>query len=174
MYNAYEREDEQEEPVGSSFKDRLKTLFGLRTPANELEEEEGFDDPEPVSRRSSRLVAPTTVATAPATATMTTRNTTYRLSSVRDGSINIMPASSFADVQKAADRLKQGEPQILNLEKTPPEVAERLIDFLNGVTYALDGYVEKIAEGAYLFTPANVMIHADKPGEQPKPFFDRL
>ena len=105
---------------------------------------------------------------------MTTRNTTYRLSTVRDGSITIMPAGSFADVQKAADRLKQGEPQILNLEKTPPEVAERLIDFLNGVTYALDGYVEKIAEGAYLFTPANVMIHADKPGETPKPFFDRL
>lgn len=177
MYNAYEREDEQEEPTGSSFKDRLKSLFGLRTPAAELEDEEGFEDPEPINRRTTTtrpVMASSATTTAPAPAPMTTRNTTYRLSSVRDGSINIMPASSFADVQKAADRLKQGEPQILNLEKTPPEVAERLIDFLNGVTYALDGYVEKVAEGAYLFTPANVMIHADKPGEQPKPFFDRL
>ena len=176
MYNAYEREDEQEEPVGGGFKDRLKSLFGLRPPAVELEEEEGFEDPEPITaRRTTRATTPAPAGATPAATTMTTRNpTTYRLSSVRDGSINIMPAASFADVQKAADRLKQGEPQILNLEKTPPEVAERLIDFLNGVTYALDGYVEKVAEGAYLFTPANVMIHADKPGEQPKPFFDRL
>jgi cell division inhibitor SepF len=63
----------------------------------------------------------------------------------------------------------------VNLEDTPSEVAERLIDFLNGVTYALDGYVEKVAEGAYLFTPAHIAIHAEGPEPpQPKPFFDRL
>jgi cell division inhibitor SepF len=61
------------------------------------------------------------------------------------------------------------------LEKTPPDVAERLIDFLNGVTYAMDGYVERISEGAYLFTPAHIAIHAEGPEQpQPKPFFDRL
>jgi len=86
-----------------------------------------------------------------------------------------MPVTSFGDVQKAADRLKSGEPQIINLEKTPSDVAERLIDFLNGVTYALDGYVEKVAEGAYLFTPAHIAIHAEGPEPpQQKPFFDRL
>lgn len=172
MYNAYERHEEEEEPVGGGLKDRLRNLFGLNR-GPQVDEEEMFEDPEPIREKvSSRATTTATSATAP---TMATRsNTTFRLSSVRDGSITIMPASSFADVQKAADRLKQGEPQILNLEKTPPDVSERLIDFLNGVTYALDGYVEKVAEGAYLFTPANVMIHADKVAEQPKPFFDRL
>ena len=93
----------------------------------------------------------------------------------RDQSISVMPIASFGDVQKAADRLKAGEPQIVNLEKTPPEVAERLIDFLNGVTYALDGYVEKVSEGAYLFTPSHIAIHADGPEQAPpKPYFDRL
>lgn len=93
----------------------------------------------------------------------------------REQSISVMPVGSFGDVQKAADRLKSGEPQIINLEKTPPDVAERLIDFLNGVTYALDGYVEKISEGAYLFTPSHIAIHADGPEPaQPKPYFDRL
>ena len=93
----------------------------------------------------------------------------------REQSISVMPIASFGDVQKAADRLKSGEPQIVNLEKTPPEVAERLIDFLNGVTYALDGYVEKISEGAYLFTPSHIAIHADGPEQAPpKPYFDRL
>ncbi len=170
MYNAYERDEEEEERVSGGLKDRLRNLFGLNR-GPQVDEEEMFEDPEPIREKSSPR-ATTTAATAQ---TMPTRsNTTFRLSSVRDGSITIMPASSFADVQKAADRLKQGEPQILNLEKTPPDVSERLIDFLNGVTYALDGYVEKVAEGAYLFTPANVMIHADKVAEQPKPFFDRL
>lgn len=101
---------------------------------------------------------------------------TFRIASVREGSITVMPVATFADVQKAADRLKAGEPQIVNLEKTDPEIAERLVDFLNGVTYALDGYVERVAEGAYLFTPSHIAIHADSP-EAPrssKTFFDRI
>lgn len=102
------------------------------------------------------------------------RRDTIRIAGLREGSITVMPVSSFGDIQKAADRLKSGEPQIINLEKCPAEVSERLIDFLNGVTYALDGYVEKIAEGAYLFTPSHIAIHADGP-EEPvaNPFFDR-
>jgi cell division inhibitor SepF len=182
MYNANARDDEQEEQHRVSFGDRIKTIFGLRSLAPESEEDDNFEDVEPPITTTTRTsygarTGASMTATAPTeapAANMTTRNTTYRLSSVRDSSITIMPASSFSDVQKAADRLKQGEPQILNLEKTAPEVAERLIDFLNGVTYALDGYVEKVADGAYLFTPANMAIHADRPSEQPKPFFDRL
>jgi len=103
------------------------------------------------------------------------RKDTFRIAHAREGSITVMPVSSFADIQKAADRLKAGEPQIVNLEKTPPEVAERLIDFLNGVTYALDGFVEKVAEGAYLFTPSHIAIQTDGPEPPaPKPFFDRV
>lgn len=102
------------------------------------------------------------------------RRDTFRIASTRESSISVMPVGTFADIQKAADRLKSGEPQIINLEKAPAEVAERLIDFLNGVTYALDGYVEKIAEGAYLFTPSHITIHAE--GSEPpqrSTFFDR-
>ncbi|MBC8140244.1 MAG: cell division protein SepF [Armatimonadetes bacterium] len=101
------------------------------------------------------------------------RGETIRIAAAREDSITVMPVTSFADIQKCADRLKSGEPQIVNLEHTPPEVAERLIDFLNGVTYALDGYVEKIADGAYLFTPAHILIQTDGPEATPKPFFDR-
>jgi FtsZ-interacting cell division protein YlmF len=91
------------------------------------------------------------------------------------GSITLQTIENFADTQKVADRLKAGEPQVVNLEKTTPDVAERLIDFLNGVTYALDGYVEKVAEGAYLFTPSHIAIHAEGPQPpQANPFFDRI
>lgn len=101
------------------------------------------------------------------------RSETIRIAASREGSITVMPVTSFADIQKCADRLKSGEPQIVNLESTPPEVAERLIDFLNGVTYALDGFVEKVADGAYLFTPSHISIQTDGPEQPVKPFFDR-
>jgi cell division inhibitor SepF len=98
----------------------------------------------------------------------------FRIASIK-GSITLQTIENFADTQKVADRLKAGEPQVVNLEKTTPDVAERLIDFLNGVTYALDGYVEKVAEGAYLFTPSHIAIHAEGPQPpQANPFFDRI
>lgn len=98
-----------------------------------------------------------------------------RMTAVSQASITVMPASNFSDAQKAADRLKQGEPQIVNFERTSPEVSERLLDFLNGITYALDGYVERVGDRVYLFTPAHVEIHADapEPPQQPRSFFDR-
>jgi cell division inhibitor SepF len=82
---------------------------------------------------------------------------------------------SFDDARRSADGLKSGEPQIVNLEQTPNDMAERIIDFLNGATYALDGSVEKIGEQVYLFTPATILIDVE---EKPAPgtrvaFLDR-
>lgn len=118
--------------------------------------------------------APSTAPTI--TVESAARRQTFRVASaVRESAISVSVVTNFGETQKVADRLKSGEAQIVNLEKTPPDVAERLIDFLNGVTYAMDGYVERIAEGAYLFTPAHIAIHAEGPEQpQPKPFFDRL
>ncbi|MFM7323248.1 MAG: cell division protein SepF [Armatimonadota bacterium] len=98
-----------------------------------------------------------------------------RVTTVSQTSITVMPASSFGDAQKAADRLKNGEPQIVNFEKTSHESSERLLDFLNGITYALDGYVEKVGDRVYLFTPSNVAIRADTPETQDatRSFFHR-
>jgi cell division inhibitor SepF len=108
------------------------------------------------------------------TPTVAPRRDTFRVASLK-GSITLTQISNFTETQKVADRLKAGEPQVVNLEKTAPEVAERLIDFLNGVTYALDGCVEKISEGAYLFTPAHIAIHAES-GEcaTPQRYFDKI
>jgi cell division inhibitor SepF len=170
--------------MGSRFSRWIKNLTG-----GGADDEEEYED----EAAEAETVATGAFATAPRTAAAgvatgtgynvrasggsqgTPRRDTFRLAHAREGSITVMPVSSFADIQKAADRLKSGEPQIVNLEKTPPEVAERLIDFLNGVTYALDGFVEKVAEGAYLFTPSHIAIQTDGPEPPaPKPFFDRV
>jgi len=73
--------------------------------------------------------------------------------------------SSLENAQEAADGLKAGHQQIVNLEKASPEICGRVIDFLNGVTYALDGYVSKIGDRVFLFTPANYQIDVENGGE---------
>jgi cell division inhibitor SepF len=85
-----------------------------------------------------------------------------RLDSVRRTHVTVRRAmKGFDDARRAADGLKDGQQQIINLEQTSVEMAERIIDFLNGATYALDGSVEKIGEQVYLFTPSTVTIDVE-------------
>lgn len=72
--------------------------------------------------------------------------------------VSIRLPVTFEDARLSADGLKEGRQQIINLEKTPQEMSERIIDFLNGVTYALNGFVEKVGDRVYLFAPSNVVI----------------
>ena len=164
----YEMEHDEDERTG--LRGGLKTLWQRWTDRGDEEydrEEEHDERPRPSFSSGS---------TATSSASATAATPTFRLATVRDSAITIMPAATFDDMQRAADRLKRGEPQIINLESTDPKMAERLIDFLNGVTYALDGCVERVAEGAYLFTPANIAIRSDSAetnAATPKSFLDR-
>lgn len=60
----------------------------------------------------------------------------------------------FDQAQELADKYKEGQPVIMNLEGAEREVARRLIDFASGLCYALDGTMEKVANGVYLLKPA--------------------
>ena len=93
------------------------------------------------------------------------RGTTLRMDQARQTHITVRRAiQTFDDARRAADGLKDGQQQIVNLEQTSSDMTERIIDFLNGATYALDGSVEKIGEMVYLFTPSTVVIDIeDKP-----------
>ncbi len=72
---------------------------------------------------------------------------------------------SIETARHAADGLKAGSQQVVNLERAAPEIASRIIDFLNGVTYALDGYVEQLGDKVFMFTPANTIIEIEN-GEE--------
>ena len=65
----------------------------------------------------------------------------------------------FDQAQELADKFKEGQPVILNLENTERDIARRLIDFASGVCYSLDGTMEKIATGVYLLKPAPHRVH---------------
>jgi cell division inhibitor SepF len=61
-----------------------------------------------------------------------------------------------------ADQFKDSVPVILNLQTTEAELSKRLIDFASGLTYALDGGMQRIADKVFLLTPRNVEVSAEE------------
>src|SRR5579875_231311 len=137
---------------------RMTRWFG-KDEYEEEEEEEVADptpqpQPSPVTRVSGGALNPQRRGVTP-----------LRIEQTRRTHITVRRAvHSFDDARRAADGLKEGQQQIVNLEQTPADMAERITDFLNGATYALEGSVEKIGDQVYLFTPSSVTIDVeDKP-----------
>ena len=73
-----------------------------------------------------------------------------------------MIPKSFNDAQQVADKFRDGIPVVLNLQSTDSELSKRLIDFTSGLTYGLDGGMQKIAEKVFMLTPRNVEISAEE------------
>ena len=69
--------------------------------------------------------------------------------------------ASFNDTSKAADHLRNRKAVVLNLENVDKAMSRRVVDFLSGCVYAVDGSVKKIAQSAYLFCPANMDVVGD-------------
>lgn len=67
----------------------------------------------------------------------------------------------FETAAEVADHLRDRRPVLVNLETTPKDVTRRLVDFLSGVTYAIDGNIRKVAANIYIITPANVDLVGD-------------
>jgi cell division inhibitor SepF len=80
-------------------------------------------------------------------------------SSVR---VHLVLPRSFNDAQQIADRFKQGIPVILNLQNADAELSKRLIDFTSGLTYALNGGMQRVADKVFLLTPRNVEVSAEQ------------
>ena len=77
-------------------------------------------------------------------------------------------AKTFDDAAKAADELRKKKAVILNMENVDKSLTRRVVDFLSGAVYALDGSVKKIAQSTYLFCPHNMDVVGDLenvPGE---------
>ena len=79
-----------------------------------------------------------------------------------DVRVHLVIPKSFNDAQDVADKFKDAIPVILNLQGTDTELSKRLIDFASGLTYALDGGMQRIADKVFLLTPRNVEISAEE------------
>ena len=76
--------------------------------------------------------------------------------------VHLVLPRSFNDAQQIADKFKQGIPVILNLQSADNELSKRLIDFASGLTYALNGGMQRVADKVFLLTPRNVEVSAEQ------------
>ncbi len=76
--------------------------------------------------------------------------------------VHLVLPRSFNDAQQIADKFKQGIPVILNLQNADTELSKRLIDFTSGLTYALNGGMQRVADKVFLLTPRNVEVSAEQ------------
>jgi cell division inhibitor SepF len=79
-----------------------------------------------------------------------------------DVRVHLVIPKSFNDAQQIADKFKDSIPVILNLQGTETDLSKRLIDFASGLTYALDGGMQRIADKVFMLTPRNVEISAEE------------
>jgi len=68
---------------------------------------------------------------------------------------------NFNDTSKAADHLRSKKAVIVNMENVDKAMARRVVDFLSGCAYAVDGKVKKVAQSTYLFCPHNMDVVGD-------------
>src|SRR5581483_8658595 len=76
--------------------------------------------------------------------------------------VHLVVPRSFNDAQQIADKFKEATPVILNLQTTDQELSKRLIDFASGLTYALNGGMQRVADKVFLLTPRNVEVSAEE------------
>ena len=135
-----EYEDEYEEKPKKGFFNRNKSY--------DDEEDETFEVA-PRSKGSSRTSSKVTPMRQPA-----------RRNSV-SMEVCVVKPTSVEDSREITETLLSGRTVILNLEGLDLEVAQRIIDFTSGATYAIDGNLQKISNYIFLVTPTNVDISGD-------------
>ncbi len=149
-------EDEDWDDDGYATNEELERSYGARERANvrRLQPRRGRDfddwsDPEPSAastalRPAARLRG---VETVPNPASV---------------KVHLILPRSFNDAQQIADRFKDGVPVILNLQNADTDLSKRLIDFASGLTYALNGGMQRVADKVFLLTPRNVEVSAEE------------
>jgi cell division inhibitor SepF len=148
-----EEEDEWDED-GYLTNEELERTYAERpnvrrlAPPRRGRELEDWSDPEPEAQRTAVQPTPR-LRGVPAAAPGSVR-------------VHLVVPRSFNDAQQIADRFKDGVPVILNLQGADQELSKRLIDFGSGLTYALDGGMQRVADKVFLLTPRNVEVSAEE------------
>ena len=150
-YDDYDEDDDYvddyDEPAEAPAPRREKRRPAPAPVTEEEEEDFGFA-PVPVAASSN----------APATGFS---GQVLNMSASNKQEVVLFRPGSFNDTSKAADDLRNRKAVIVNMENVDKAMARRVVDFLSGCVYALDGDVKKIAQSAYLFCPHNMDIVGD-------------
>ena len=107
------------------------------------------------SSASSRTSSTASSRRSPSDSKVVNINTTTQMQVV------LVKPDRFDNVSEIAEHLRSRHAVVLNLEATNKDIVRRLVDFLSGCAYALDGKIKKIAISTYIITPYNVDIVGD-------------
>ena len=129
------------EQPGESHRRRERQNVRRLPSTQDTDEWESEDEAPPRRERSSRLRS----VSAPAPA-----------------KVHLVAPRAFNDAKQIADRFKAQVPVILNLQSADTELSKRLIDFASGLTYALDGSMQRVADKVFLLTPRDVELSAEE------------
>ncbi|MGI6559031.1 MAG: cell division protein SepF [Limnochordia bacterium] len=129
------------------FLDRVLGLMGVQV-EHEEESEAAPTVPEEKPSRWQRKRTPAPVVNLPS-----------QRQPIR---VVVLEPLSYDEVQQIADHLKGRRPVILRVTDLDRDLAKRIVDFASGTIYALDGSVQQLGDGIYLFAPNNVVIDADE------------
>ena len=158
-----------------SFWDNVKKFAQPYAAEDYDDYDEDYDDyeeepvKEPVSRsgrRPSPFASQEAPAAAPAAAPVASAPSTGfggQVLNMNSGKqeVVLFHAKTFDDAAQAADELRKRKAVILNMENVDKALTRRVVDFLSGAVYALDGRVKKVAQSTYLFCPHNMDVTGD-------------
>ena len=156
------------------FMDELKKLA---KPYAEEEDDfddydDGFDEAPAPSRSSRSSAAPSynldelgigggSNGNAPLGAGVRGANKIVNINATAQLKVVLVKPERFDNVSEIAEHLREKHAVVLNLEQTSKDISRRLVDFLSGCVYALEGKIKKVAISTYIITPYNVEIEGD-------------
>ena len=144
--------DDYEEPAAPARRAPARRRAPEPAPVDEFEEEE--DDDFGFGLAAAPKAAPVTTSTG-------FKGQVVSMSTGSKQEVVLFRPTSFNDTSKAADDLRSRKAVVLNLENVDKAMSRRVVDFLSGCVYALDGSVKKVAQSAYIFCPHNMDVVGD-------------
>jgi cell division inhibitor SepF len=163
VYFGIAEEDEDWDEDGYLTEEDLERTYSERpnvrrlTPRGRRRDFDDWTDPEPEESASRTAVL------RPRGGTRRPRETTSApVQAIPSVQVHLVIPRSFNDAQQIADKFKDGIPVILNLQGADQELSKRLIDFTSGLTYALEGGMQRVADKVFLLTPRNVQVSAEE------------
>lgn len=129
-----------------SLTDKINSWFGdYEEPVAESYQDARVSEEEPRSQRSSRV--------------MSLRSS--KGEEVINKKIMLFEPSIFSDVKAIASRLLSGEAAVINFQKMDDQQAHRVVDFLSGVIFAIDGEISRVGDKIFLCTPREFTVEGD-------------
>ena len=144
--------DDYEEPAAPARRAPARRRAPEPAPVEEFEDEEaeGFG----FGLTAAPKAAPVTTSTG-------FKGSVVSMSTGSKQEVVLFRPTSFNDTSKAADDLRSRKAVLLNLENVDKAMSRRVVDFLSGCVYAVDGSVKKVAQSAYIFCPHNMDVVGD-------------